>query len=64
MRESRGKHRRTVPASQLQVSKWALAIAWATCAKEPYYFILFCYIHVLLVKTNQMICYMLYKTCS
>jgi len=52
------------PASQLRVSKRALVIAGATCAKEPYNFIFCCYIYVLLVKTNPMVYNMLYKLCS
>jgi len=52
-----------VPASRLWVSRRALVIAGAACAKELYNFIFYCYIHVLLVKTNTMIYNMLYKLC-
>jgi len=52
------------PASQLWVSKRALVIAGAACAKEPHNFIFCCYIHVLLIKTNPMVYNMLYKLCS
>jgi len=52
------------PASRLRVSKRALMIAGAAHAKELYNFIFYCYIHVLLVKTNPMIYNMIYKFCS
>ena len=52
------------PASWLWVSKRALMIAGAARAKELYNFIFYCYIHVLLVKTNPMIYNMIYKFCS
>jgi len=38
-------------------------IAGAARAKELHNFIFYCYIHVLLVKTNTMIYNMLYKLC-
>jgi len=38
-------------------------IAGAAHAKELHNFIFYCYIHVLLVKTNTMIYNMLYKLC-
>jgi len=52
-----------VPASRLRVSRRAL-IAGAARAKELHNFIFYCYIYVLLVKTNTMIYNMLYKLCS
>ena len=55
---------RTVPASWLRVSKRALVIAGAAHAKDLHNFIFYCYIHVILVKTNPMIYNMLYKLCS
>jgi len=53
-----------VPASRLQVSKRPWRLLGPHVPRNFIIFILFRYIHVLLVKTNQMIYNMLYKTCG
>ena len=53
-----------VPASRLQASKRPWQLLGPCVPRNFIIFILFHYIHVLLVKTNRMIYNMLYKTCG